>query len=109
MSLMITHHDMQVASEALTQLQLGDFEIKLNHRQLLDAMMALAGVPPSKTRAICSAIDKLDKQPWAAVRAEMVGAEGARTSGMIACRDAVESMEIEFKKGEMHCICRKML
>ena len=67
---------MQVASEALTQLQLGNFEIKLNHRQLLDAMMALAGVPASKTRAICSAIDKLDKEPWAAVRAEMVEQKG---------------------------------
>ena len=67
---------MQVASEALEQLQLGNFEIKLNHRQLLDAMMTLAGVPASKTRAICSAIDKLDKEPWSAVRAEMVEQKG---------------------------------
>ncbi|KAK9866947.1 hypothetical protein WJX84_002501 [Apatococcus fuscideae] len=67
---------LKVASDALTKLGLGEFEIKLNHRQLLDAMMALAGVPASKTRAICSAIDKLDKEPWSAVRAEMVDQKG---------------------------------
>ena len=38
--------------------------------------MALCGVPPAKFRAICSAIDKLDKEPWTAVRAEMVDVKG---------------------------------
>lgn len=32
-------------------------------------MLDLAGVPPQKFRPICSAIDKLDKEPWEAVRA----------------------------------------
>ncbi len=49
---------------------------KVNHRRLLDAMLRLCGVPASKTRPICSAIDKLDKEPWAAVRAEMVDQKG---------------------------------
>ena len=35
-----------------------------------------AGVPPQKFRAICSAIDKLDKEPWEVVRAEMVVEKG---------------------------------
>lgn len=35
-------------------------------------MMAVAGVPSSNFRPVCSAIDKLDKAPWSAVRAEMV-------------------------------------
>ncbi|KAK9849106.1 hypothetical protein WJX84_005227 [Apatococcus fuscideae] len=86
---------LKVAAEALEQLQLGNFEIKLNHRQLLDAMMALAGVPASKTRAICSAIDKLDKEPWSAVRAEMVEQKGLspaaadRIHGFILSEDAM--------------------
>eukprot|EP00878_Enallax_costatus_P014599 GHUV01015273.1.p1 GENE.GHUV01015273.1~~GHUV01015273.1.p1 ORF type:complete len:810 (+),score=288.70 GHUV01015273.1:998-3427(+) len=60
----------------LTDLQLGQFTVKLNHRKLLDAMLAIAGVPPQKFRPICSAIDKLDKEPWEVVRAEMVEEKG---------------------------------
>ena len=55
--------------EILDDLQLGAYEVKLNHRRLLDAMLDIAGVPPQKFRPICSAIDKLDKEPWEAVRA----------------------------------------
>lgn len=66
----------QILVEILTELRVGDFVIKLSHRRLLDAMLALCGVPPSKFRTICSAIDKLDKEPWAAVRAEMVNQKG---------------------------------
>ena len=60
----------------LAALDVGAFRIKLNHRRLLDAMMRVCGVPGAKFRAICSAIDKLDKEPWAAVRAEMVDQKG---------------------------------
>lgn len=38
--------------------------------------MEHAGVPDSKFRAICSAIDKLDKEPWEAVRREMTVQKG---------------------------------
>lgn len=34
---------------------------KVNHRKLLDGMFAACGVPAEKFRAICSAVDKLDK------------------------------------------------
>ena len=53
-----------VASEILANVHIGEFTIKLNHRGLLDAMLDIAGVPASKFRPICSAIDKLDKEPW---------------------------------------------
>ena len=33
-------------------------------------------MPPHQFRAICSAIDKLDKEPWNVVRAEMVVEKG---------------------------------
>ncbi len=36
----------------------------------------MAGVPQQKFRAICSAIDKLDKEPWEVVRQEMVEEKG---------------------------------
>ena len=54
--------------EILTELELGEFTIKLNHRKLLDAVLDVAGVPAPQFRAVCSAIDKLDKEPWAEVR-----------------------------------------
>jgi histidyl-tRNA synthetase len=42
-----------------------DITIKLNHRRILDGMLAIAGCPQDKIRAISSSIDKLDKSPWA--------------------------------------------
>lgn len=65
-----------VACEILDSLPIGDFGIKLNHRRLLDAILDLCGVPADKFRTICSAVDKLDKEPWSEVRREMVEDKG---------------------------------
>lgn len=54
--------------------------MKINHRDLLDGMMELCGVPPSKFRTICSAIDKLDKESWENVKQEMVQEKGLEES-----------------------------
>ncbi|CAJ2672784.1 unnamed protein product [Trifolium pratense] len=66
----------RVLTELLEELKIGDFEIKLNHRKLLDGMMQICGVPPEKFRTICSSIDKLDKQPFEQIRKEMVEEKG---------------------------------
>jgi len=65
-----------VATEILTDLPVGRFCIKLNHRKLLDAIFELCGVPVDKFRPICSAVDKLDKMPWSEVKQEMVEEKG---------------------------------
>lgn len=62
---------LKVLSEILTALDL-PFTVKLNHRCLLDSMMEISGVPADKFRTIGSAIDKLDKMPWADVKKEML-------------------------------------
>lgn len=49
---------------------------QLNHRKILDGILELAGVPADKTRAISSAVDKLDKTPWEDVKKEMVSEKG---------------------------------
>ena len=67
---------LSVAIEILRALPVGDFAIKLNHRVLLDAMLDICGVPEEKFRPICSAVDKLDKEPWSAVRCEMIEVKG---------------------------------
>lgn len=66
----------KIVSEILDVLDIGDYVIKLNHRQLLDGMFEACGVPPEKFRSICSSVDKLDKSPWADVRKEMVEEKG---------------------------------
>jgi len=68
-----------VACEILSSLPIGSFGIKLNHRRLLDGILDLCGVPPEKFRTICSAVDKLDKEPWIEVRREMVEDKGLST------------------------------
>lgn len=73
-----------VACEILDALPIGDFGIKLNHRRLLDAILDICGVPAEKFRTICSAVDKLDKEPWEEVRREMVEDKGL--SGDVADR-----------------------
>jgi histidyl-tRNA synthetase len=66
----------KVMVDILNDLEIGDFCIKMNHRLLLDSIMAVCGVPEQKFRPICSAIDKLDKSPWEEVRREMVEDKG---------------------------------
>ncbi|KAM7492875.1 hypothetical protein LguiB_027484 [Lonicera macranthoides] len=65
-----------ILTELLDELNIGDYEVKLNHRKLLDGMLDICGVPPEKFRTICSSIDKLDKQPFEQIRKEMVDEKG---------------------------------
>ena len=69
-----------VAAEILSELKVGNFVIKLNHRRLLDAIFEICGVPLDKFRPICSAVDKLDKVPWEDVKIEMVNEKGLDAS-----------------------------
>lgn len=71
---------LKVVTEILTDLKIGAFVVKLNHRIFLDAMMEICGVPASKFRTICSAIDKLDKETWDTVKDEMVYQKGLDAS-----------------------------
>ena len=48
-----------------------DVVIKINHRKILDGLFAVVGVQQDKIRTISSAVDKLDKLPWAEVKKEM--------------------------------------
>jgi histidyl-tRNA synthetase len=54
----------------------GRYTIKLNHRKILDGIFEVCGVPAEKIRTISSAVDKLDKLPWAEVRKEMTEEKG---------------------------------
>jgi histidyl-tRNA synthetase len=68
---------LRIVSEVFEELGwTGRYTIKLNHRKILDGVFAVCGVPEDKIRPISSAVDKLDKMPWADVRKEMVNEKG---------------------------------
>ncbi|KAK7686784.1 Cytoplasmic and mitochondrial histidine tRNA synthetase [Cerrena zonata] len=63
---------LKITTEGLTGLGINDFKIKLNHRKILDGIFQACGVKDDDVRKISSAVDKLDKSPWEAVKKEMV-------------------------------------
>ncbi|KAM9834816.1 histidine--tRNA ligase isoform X1 [Syngnathus typhle] len=67
---------LRIVHEILSELDLGDFRIKVNDRRILDGMFAVCGVPGDMFRTICSTVDKLDKMPWEDVKREMVNEKG---------------------------------
>ncbi|KAI9932857.1 Cytoplasmic and mitochondrial histidine tRNA synthetase [Aspergillus wentii] len=67
------------------------YSIKVNHRKILDGVFQVCGVPEDKIRPISSAVDKLDKMPWADVRKEMVEEKGL--DGAVA--DKIETFVLQ--------------
>ncbi|CAH8550963.1 unnamed protein product [Heterobilharzia americana] len=67
---------LRIIYEVLSELALGDFVIKVNHRRLLDGLFAACDVPSDKFIATCSSVDKLDKVPWEDVRRELCEEKG---------------------------------
>ncbi|XP_075458084.1 histidine--tRNA ligase, cytoplasmic-like isoform X2 [Ascaphus truei] len=63
---------LKIVHEILSELQLGEFLIKVNDRRLLTGILSVCGVPDSSFRTACSSIDKLDKIPWDNIRNEMI-------------------------------------
>ena len=61
-----------IVNDILTELDIGKFQVRINHRCLLDGIFAICGVPEPLFRTICSAVDKLDKMSWNDVKKEMV-------------------------------------
>ncbi|KAI8090763.1 histidyl-tRNA synthetase [Thamnidium elegans] len=67
---------LRILCEALTNLDVGKYTVKINHRKILDGIFEVCGVPEDNIRPISSAVDKLDKLPWADVKKEMVEEKG---------------------------------
>lgn len=51
----------KIMADILQKVDVGEFQIKINHRKLLDGMFEVCGVPQDKIRCVSSSIDKLDK------------------------------------------------
>lgn len=66
-----------ILCEILSSLQLPySFRIKINHREILNGMFRVCGVPQEKFKTICSSVDKLDKMTWQEVKQEMSNEKG---------------------------------
>ena len=63
---------LKVLDDILSSLDIGSFQIKVNHRKFLDAMVDICGCEKRKFKAICSSVDKLDKEPWSKVKEELI-------------------------------------
>ena len=66
----------RIIDEVFTELKIGEFTIKINHRKVLDGLFEVCGVPKEKMRSVSSSVDKLDKLPWEQVKLEMVETKG---------------------------------
>ncbi|HKR60381.1 MAG TPA: ATP phosphoribosyltransferase regulatory subunit, partial [Pyrinomonadaceae bacterium] len=72
-SLIVETELISAASDALERLGFLDFKIRLNHRRLIDAMMAASMIEKEKHASVLVAIDKLDKVGVEGVKKELVG------------------------------------
>jgi len=67
-------------SEVLERLGFSDFQVRLNHRRLLTALLELSGIPEAQHGPALVSIDKLDKVPAEAVVSELEGRGISRVS-----------------------------
>ena len=55
--------------EVLSELELGDFKVRLNHRLLLNGILRVCGVPKNRLEVVHVALARLGREDdWAAVR-----------------------------------------
>mmetsp|Transcript_27805 Transcript_27805/g.26856 ORF Transcript_27805/g.26856 Transcript_27805/m.26856 type:complete len:132 (+) Transcript_27805:71-466(+) len=76
-SLMIPDAEvLKVVIQILSGLDIGGFIVKVNHRKFLDSIVEMSGCEKRKFKAICSSVDKLDKEPWEKVKEELITTKG---------------------------------
>lgn len=64
----------QATTEALAALGLADFEVRINHRALLELLASRAGFAPERIPSVLITLDKLDKIGHDGVRHELLAA-----------------------------------
>jgi histidyl-tRNA synthetase len=83
---------LSAVSEVLQRLGFSDFTIQLNHRELLTALLAAAGIDPALHGTALVAIDKLDKIGRDGVRDDLI-ARGVASGSADTCLTAFEDAE----------------
>jgi histidyl-tRNA synthetase len=77
----------------LKELGFGEFTIHLNHRELLRALVAEAGIAPEQESVALISLDKLDKVGADGVRADLVekGIDAARGAALLSCLESARA------------------
>lgn len=67
---------LSIANEIMTGFKIPNFKLKVSDRRILAAIIEVSGADMDRFATICSSIDKLDKQPWNEVAAELIEEKG---------------------------------
>lgn len=70
-SLIVDAEMVTIVSEILSKLGFNGFVIRINNRKILNGLVDHIGLNPTHTAEICRSVDKLDKQSWDSVSAEL--------------------------------------
>ena len=62
-----------VTAEALLQVGIRDFTVRVNHRNLLRSLIVFCGIPAEEADTVCVTIDKADKIGFDGVKEELLG------------------------------------
>ena len=65
----------KIVYEILTDLNLKQFVIKVNHREILNGIFKLCNIPGDSFKTVCSSIDKMDKLAWPDIKKELVNSK----------------------------------
>lgn len=96
-----------IIDQIMTALDVGNFEIKLCHRVLLEGIVVLSGASLSKFKTICSSIDKLDKEPWDKVAKELTQEKAIdqavvdRIGVFVQNRGSIDEMIAKFEREQL--------
>jgi histidyl-tRNA synthetase len=63
---------LRIVDEIINVLNFGEFEIRNNHRLLLEAMFGACGIKDADFKTVCSSVNMLDKAPLDEVTAELI-------------------------------------
>jgi histidyl-tRNA synthetase len=94
-SLLVEVEILSAVSEVLQRLGFQDFVVRLNHRELLTAILKAAGIAPPQHGEALVAIDKLDKMGREGVQKELVS-RGIREE---VAASALDLFGLEFPSG----------
>ncbi len=107
-SMVVEAELLAAAADVLSRLGFADFTIRLNHRQLLSAMLGKWHVPAEQHAAVLVALDKLDKVGIESVQADLIsqGLAQDAVSSMIGLYQAYDSHAspaefLEFLDGQL--------
>ena len=96
---------MQMIAEVMSKLEISDYIIKINHRQILAGLAAFCGAPGREADMSVS-LDKLDKVEWSVVAQELL--QKGFTEAFVQKLEGLRTGIISFTTGEYDQLKQKL-